>query len=107
MKINLKKILTDDIKWTSSSILENYTTLSKMVIRGECEHILSAIQIYLEINPDKINKKNKDENGTTALMVACMHSSTKSNHDIVSLLLELGADPNITDGDGCSFNVCM
>lgn len=47
--------------------------------------------------PDNINKKNN--NGWTALMLACRNSS-RVGDDVVELLLEKGADPNIKNDAG-------
>ncbi|XP_028037940.1 kinase D-interacting substrate of 220 kDa B isoform X4 [Bombyx mandarina] len=68
-----------------------FRTLSQLV---NSENV-SELQQYLANNKN-VNIDDKDENGTTSLMVAAENGRT----DAVSLLLEAGADAGAADADG-------
>ncbi|XP_076265241.1 ankyrin repeat-rich membrane spanning isoform X2 [Rhynchophorus ferrugineus] len=61
---------------------------------------LSGLQSFLETKQIQID--DRDENGTTALMVA----STKGRSSFVRELLAHGADPNAEDNDGWTSLLC-
>ena len=69
----------------------NGNTLLHYAVDGECSK--EVLQAIVESGID-VNATNK--NGTTALMMA----SGRGNIDAMSVLLHVGGDPNIVDGNG-------
>lgn len=54
------------------------------------------VDVFMALLEGKIDFDQKDENGQTALMIAC----EQGNRTMVHLLLKYGADPNVQDLDG-------
>ena len=71
-----------------------YTCLHTAVQKQCCIEVLQAI-INHGVDVNATSKEN-----ITAVMLACK----EGNNDVINVLLNAGADPNITDGDG---NTCL
>lgn len=69
-----------------------------VTLTNQIPDLLEMIVDYIALCPEKLNKKNYK--GSTPLALACYTSNTTSTESTVRLLLELGADPNISDDDG-------
>lgn len=96
----LKYIFDDDqdelypcSKLTKSS---GFTHLHKCVMKTHLYPELNEyIDLYLQMNPDKINEVNTK--GWTALMLAARNSTTFSTIETVRILLKYQADPNLAN----------
>lgn len=61
---------------------------------------VEEIKLYLDQHPEEINQQNN--HGWSALMIAARNSREWSNPQIVKLLLDHGADPNVPNNEGCT-----
>lgn len=85
-----KKIEYDLSKYTKS---KNLNSLQLLILYSNQEPVKNFIKNNIHIFKNNINYRN-DENWS-ALMMACANSNTYSNNEIVKLLLENGADPDL------------
>lgn len=78
---------------------KGFTKLMMLVMMtGEFPSLNSEIRKMITNDPKSINDVN--EEGWTALMLACRNSKTNSTERTVEILIELGANINIQEKDG-------
>ncbi len=107
MNDSLKKILFDPNKINSlyNDKFKGWTSLMLMVMSPSIRNITEIIRDHIEKNSLELDKQN--EQGETALMLACMHDvrTNKISTDIVELLIKFGANLNLQSKKG--FNALM
>ena len=80
--------------------IPKYNLLQRLILYSDN----FLIKKYLVNNIYKYKKEINFQNGRrqTSLIIACRNSNTYCDNEIVKLLLENGADPNLKDIDGCT-----
>jgi len=79
---------------------KGFTLLMRKVLEGHRLYILDEINSIINDDPTTLDKQN--EQGWTALIIACRNSNTYSNSEIVKLLINRGCNLNLLNNSGWS-----
>src|SRR5271166_1652009 len=76
-----------------------FTLLMKLVMQARKEGVMDYLKSYIStLTKEELDKKNTY--GWTALMLAARNSNKYSNVDVLQMLLENGANPNLQNNNG-------
>src|SRR5271166_5816256 len=76
-----------------------FTLLMKLVMQARKEGVMDYLKSYIStLTKEELDKKNTY--GWTALMLTARNSNIYSNVDVLQMLLENGANPNLRDNYG-------
>src|SRR5271166_3511120 len=90
--------LDDEYKCSRCTNLIGFTLLMELVMRARKEGVMDYLKSYIStLTKEELDKKNTD--GLTALMLAARNSNKYSNVDVLQMLLESGANPNLQDNE--------